>query len=96
LFEYQYAQVGVEEDVIFYGPLLICLGAQLGILVLGIIINLIQKKPALDGTPLWDNTGKFKTKINLKVLLVLWVLYFTEAIMQFEGYSLLRWLTVFS
>ena len=51
-----------------------------------------KKKHRLHAEPIWDISVKFKKIINVKVYLILWALFCTEVIFQFEGYGLLSWL----
>lgn len=87
-----YDILATSEEGYLYEPLLVILPI---IILLNIAIDsifLTLKKNPYKLKPLWDISAKFKEKINLKFIVILWILFSVEVILKMEGLGLLFFL----
>lgn len=68
-------------------PLIYALVFHFGIGLISIIYRLLIKQDIFKDEPLWDQSNLFKTRINPRVILLMWTLVTIETVGFFEGYS---------
>jgi hypothetical protein len=79
-----------EEDPI-YVPVMIGIGISIGVLVLGAILDQFVGEKFKSTKELWNFSDKAKKLYNIKIYIGFWIFFCLEAILQFEGLSILFW-----
>ena len=82
-----------EKDVLIRTPY-IAIAILIGTNILTLPFRFIHNKRhgSFEFEKLWDISDKIKKVINFKSILVLWVFFMIETILQLEGLSILYWI----
>jgi hypothetical protein len=82
-----------SEYAFIWVPIPYFLAVPFIIEILWILIRTITKKrPVFEEKLLWDNTQKFKKRINIRFYIIILALFYAEFILNFEGISMLFWI----
>lgn len=83
-----YDILATSEEGYLYEPLLLVIPVLVLVNLIIDSVFFVLKRNPYKLEPLWDISGKFKKKVNIKSIMILWILFSAEVILKMEGLGL--------